>query len=378
MELEFDKEIDAILRKARVGGVAAVRAVDSPHVDADAIAAFAENVLPDKAKRLYMAHFADCDPCRRMLSQTMTLISEADVTAAPSVAKDPVSPVLVTWYERLFRTPNLAAAMGALVLTFSGILGYMVFQRPADTAVGDQAKAAKPQSPAVVPNFNRDVSTNSSSSAANASAANTAAAANVASDDAVPQPERSGNIPSGGPSPDGEPEERRSEISPAATPATEPARPIVSAPPAPAASQPVPSDDEKKAEKDADKLKDRAADAAMSKTDAAGEDVARNDAPKAAKKPSTGGPRNVQMQQETNLGAGNGVVENSATKQAGGKNFVYRNGVWYDRTYHGEATTNVKRGSDEFKKLDSTLRKIAGSIGGTIVVVSKEKAYRIQ
>jgi hypothetical protein len=39
MELEFDKEINAILRKA--GKQPAALAVASPHVDADIIAAFA-------------------------------------------------------------------------------------------------------------------------------------------------------------------------------------------------------------------------------------------------------------------------------------------------------------------------------------------------
>ena len=48
MELEFDKEIDAILRKARSDvGVTA-----SNHLDADMMAAFAENALPERAKLL--------------------------------------------------------------------------------------------------------------------------------------------------------------------------------------------------------------------------------------------------------------------------------------------------------------------------------------
>jgi len=56
MELEFDKEIDAILRKAREP--VSVRAVSpgGSHVDADAIAAFVENALPEKAKLQYTAH----------------------------------------------------------------------------------------------------------------------------------------------------------------------------------------------------------------------------------------------------------------------------------------------------------------------------------
>ncbi|MEQ1920953.1 MAG: hypothetical protein ABL952_00460 [Pyrinomonadaceae bacterium] len=43
MELEFDKEIDAILRKGRSGQIAAVKAATASHLDADSISAFAEN-----------------------------------------------------------------------------------------------------------------------------------------------------------------------------------------------------------------------------------------------------------------------------------------------------------------------------------------------
>ena len=61
MELEFDKEIDTILRKARDPAGVSVTAANAGHLDADTVAAFAENAVPPKAKLLYMEHFADCD-----------------------------------------------------------------------------------------------------------------------------------------------------------------------------------------------------------------------------------------------------------------------------------------------------------------------------
>jgi hypothetical protein len=39
--------------------------------------------------------------------------------------------------------------------------------------------------------------------------------------------------------------------------------------------------------------------------------------------------------------------------------------------------TLVRRGSHEFKKLDSGLRSIANELYGTVVIVWKGKAYRI-
>ena len=62
----------------------------------------------------------------------------------------------------------------------------------------------------------------------------------------------------------------------------------------------------------------------------------------------------------------------------GGKTFKRTNNVWYDSAYRGQTTTNVARGTQDYKKLDAGLRGIAANLGGTIVVVWREKAYRIQ
>ncbi len=64
--------------------------------------------------------------------------------------------------------------------------------------------------------------------------------------------------------------------------------------------------------------------------------------------------------------------------RVGRKSFNNRDGVWYDSAYHGQATTNVRRSTPEYNKLDSGLRNIANTLGGTVVVVWKSKAYRIQ
>ena len=66
------------------------------------------------------------------------------------------------------------------------------------------------------------------------------------------------------------------------------------------------------------------------------------------------------------------------TRLVGGKRFDNRNGVWYDSAYRGQATINLRRASDEYKKIDKGVRNIADTLGGTVVVVWKDKAYRIQ
>jgi hypothetical protein len=70
--------------------------------------------------------------------------------------------------------------------------------------------------------------------------------------------------------------------------------------------------------------------------------------------------------------------ETSETTSINGKNFKRANGVWIDSIYKGQSTTNISRGTNEYKKLDSNLRSIVENLGGTVIVVWKEKVYRVQ
>ena len=396
MELQFDKEMDAILRKAR--NTRGVLVGDSPpepkkHLDADALAAFAENALPVKARSLYMEHFADCDGCRKMLSNVILANTEAVAATASSSALAPAAEAVVPWYLKIFRTPNLALAMGALVLTFGGILGYVVLQNrnPSAPIVATMKDVDRPNGGPYTSGIT------SSNSSANAPASNSAAnvtnmaAANIPAMSAPESKTASGpsadsvGRPTDG-APGGLPEESDRRLAASGGVSPEPAKPatVAAAPAPPPVDQPVQAtrDDKKAGE---DKLKDEstadtiAKEKAPSKAD--GYDRSR-EAPMAAKKAS--GPsrasvqNNTQQQEMNNLPQQNASGMIATTKSAGGKTFVNRNGAWYDTAYHSQSTIDVRRGTDTYKKLDGGLRKIGDTIGGTVVVVWKSKAYRIQ
>ena len=87
--------------------------------------------------------------------------------------------------------------------------------------------------------------------------------------------------------------------------------------------------------------------------------------------------RSGPLQSQSNQ-VNNNIAEMAVTRLVSGKRFENRERVWYDSAYRGQATANVNRGTDTYKKLDGGLRKIADTLGGTVVVVWKEKAYRIQ
>jgi len=383
MELEFDKEIDAILRKGR--DTRGVLVGDSPpepkkHLDADTIAAFAEGALPQPAKLLFMEHFADCDGCRKQLSEVIVMNRGADAAAA-SVASAPVVAAVVPWYARIFRTPNLAIVMGSLVLVFSGVLGFMLLKRQAQNAANNTAI-----SQATEPDTGHGPYYSEGSAADSNVAANTATAVmnatNVAPANAAPDTVASASKPiANTAAPDAfgrtnvtEDKKAAEENSFVLDGVTTSAAPK---PAPPAAGAPLPADQPKnERERDDDtKLaasgagKDEVAEARKEKSA-----MDREAMPRGLSKvgPSRAGPLNNTQQQMNNS-----TFDMSVTRSVGGKTFANRNGAWYDTAYRQQATINVRRGSDDFKKLDGGLRSIANQLYGVVIVVWKGKAYRI-
>ena len=394
MELEFDKEIDAILRKARSG--VAVTSTAEPHPDADTIAAFAENALPDKASLHYIEHFADCDRCRKQLAFAMQMSNEAEAASASAVS-EPVAATAIPWYQTFFKAPNLALAMGTLVLVFSSILGYLVIQKQNAEQSATVSQVTEPEQDRGGPNFGDEEGTSNiaplSSFMATAnptppsanSAANTSAVAPGESSGSLGRTDSSVEKPAAG-SDSNSTRSGQFQIDGAsgsennfivdgqeAGRAQAPAK-SASAPPPQAATDLTTAGaalerDEKKPN-DAGKLKEESKDDQLAKKQA--EDRGYRDMPRAASKvgPSRAGPvQNQSNQMNSNM---------AVTRVVGGKTFNNREGAWYDSAYHGQATINYRRGTTEYKKLDGGLRSIADTLGGTVVVVWKAKAYRIQ
>lgn len=390
MELEFDKEIDAILRKAR--GNTGVAEVNSAHIDADAMAAFVENALPDKAKRLYMEHFADCDRCRKQLSFAVQMTDDAaSENAAPAISETKTE--TVPWYQSIFRSPSLALTMGALVIAFGGVLGYLVLQRQSGTMNETLSQVREPEQQRAAAYTNTESSAAMPTASevpsivdnANASAANSVAIGTSlmgSSDDAIATAKSGPNAMSA-PAANAAPVSRSGQFQVDGASGSEnnfivdgqEAGNAQAAKKPAAASQPVTTDsaasgvaterDEKKATAEALKEEPKDADLAKRKMD---DRAIRRDA---APPPAKSGP----MQNRSNQ---SNAGQMSVTRTVGGKTFSNRDGAWYDTAYNGQATLNYRRGTSEYKKLDSGLRNIADTLGGTVVVVWKSKAYRIQ
>src|SRR5205823_7024856 len=84
-----DPQIDVLLRRhaERAKSNAAIE-----HLDADELNAFAEGSLPVAARSRFVSHLADCDDCRRLVSQlaiSAGAVAKAETSGPPAPAKYP-------------------------------------------------------------------------------------------------------------------------------------------------------------------------------------------------------------------------------------------------------------------------------------------------
>jgi hypothetical protein len=174
MQSEFDKEIDSLLREGarrrRATPVAPVEwsagereegdgvraTLSGAHLDADEQNAYAENSLPPSARTHYAAHLADCDVCRRSVTQLALaagLPAQLEQQAATAASGREVLPG-VTWRERLgalfaprawrYAVPALALLLVSAVTLLVLLRGRQSEMSVAQNNTTEQAKRAAP------------------------------------------------------------------------------------------------------------------------------------------------------------------------------------------------------------------------------------------
>lgn len=407
MELEFDNEIDALLRKEAAAKTITISEFAGVHLDADEIAAFVDNAVPVHTRTGFIRHFAGCDRCRKALSHAAVLHLEEAEPAGSIVA--PVAEVHVPWYRRLFLFPNLAYVMGGLIVMFAGFISISVYNSGVGSGEFEMSKSVSSGEPvAAESERNYAANTNSMSQPMANASSNTANTA-VAADDGLTSadsPNESVALQKG-PSPSDSDELRGA---PLATPAMQPPSPSIKESPITADG----IDENKRVEKlptsgrnvqdlqvqpkDKAKAEERKAPLTMAPSAENSRNTqATQNVPLTAKGPSAqrndnrlGEQRNAQLSRDreadtalkapakkTDSTTGGRAGFGSDRKQVSGKTFVFKQGAWYDTVYNGQGTINVRRRTESYKKLDSGLRGIAESIIGTVVTVWNGKAYRI-
>ncbi|QYO67374.1 hypothetical protein [Leptolyngbya sp. 7M] len=378
MKIDFDKEIDALLRQDARRQTITISEISAPHIDADELAALAENAVPPVARMSYISHLVECDPCRKVLSSVIELNAEAVAASAVSPIAEvvPVAVPVVPWYQKLFGIQGLAYGMGALVLLFAGFIGISLlnnagsetassFSNTNNTEAYEDSSAEVAGTQGTREPFENDAAPMANSSVAkNAATAQERSAAPAANVSGPAYSNTTGPIPADG-----------LDTARAATSSPPPPAPLVpSAPTARPAREDSPIAEAAPSTID-EQVKAKAAEPVISQTQRGAGTVSsdRQAAPSGEAKRDM---RNERGRDQVLMSERSAAVVNS--RSVGGKNFTRREGVWYDSAYSGEATTNVRRGTDAYRRLDSGLRNIAEALSGTVVVVWRDKAYRIQ
>ncbi|HUF03365.1 MAG TPA: hypothetical protein VMM38_04240 [Aridibacter sp.] len=349
---DHDIEIDSLLRRLAKSDTSAETA-GGGHIDADEIAVFAESALPEKANARVISHLADCTRCRTILSNVV-ILNRGEETPEPETAAGAAISFEIPWYRKLFSVRGLAAVMGVFVILMAGFFAVSLFRNldpAADSVAMDTANAnssaPEEQAPEVSANRVEERIANGNTSTADENLATA---------------------------------ETESDLRPGATPRDEAG----------------PERDKRLADLNVGENRAAADDEDLARPTTAGNRVARANEPKAPPppvavtrqaptvtqaaeeaKPSDTAAERAARKDKAELGTLMEKKEAGSKRQLGGKSFEKRDGVWYDSAYKGQSTTNVRRSTTQYRALDSGLRQITDKLSGTVVVVWKSKAYRI-
>ncbi len=397
---EFDREIDFLLRQtARGEAVSAGKAPDSrfqipdsEHLDADEIAAFAENALPEKTHRNYTLHLADCEHCRNFLSNLIALNTElqSEIVYAEEPAATAISNAVAPktlWYQKIFAVPKLAYAMGALILLLMGVGVFTVLQKDSrNTAVSQTSEKQMGGGQGTSSNGDAPMQETASRAMSNA-AMNGTAATNTEAKSTVSPNAAAANLPNSVIAANSNAAIPR-EASRTASEPERLAKPLgvlnqsnetATADSAASGAPPAPPKAENKFQIDG---QEQDAEAAPAQSQNVQNQTQITPDTRNARRPPIPAAK-MRSRQDSSLEDSQDDKEKSAetmsvTMSVGGKIFKRAANVWVDAAYRGQPTTNISRGTNEYKKLDSGLRVIVENLGGTVIIVWKNKAYRIQ
>jgi hypothetical protein len=351
---------------------------NAAHLDVDELNAFAEGMLPERARARYTEHLADCANCLRIVIQ---LSSAAGVAVAQRKVEKRST---TTYWDRItaiFAQPVLRYALPAIVLASVLGIGLLALRQesPGDF-VAEHQPSAQPQN------------LNESNQAI--PAGSPAQIETVSKDAAEPLP-RTATVPVAGPKSetaetsqgrtDADVPKSRGEAEGQPAEATPTFAPDVNAAAAP---PPLPGYAARDrvgtlSKEDSFKREAQRAKAEEDKLQTSDSDTGnRQAATKSAASPSTGGVQELMTERRA-YGVKNkkDSAADEETRTVSSKRFVRKGDVWVDSAYNASATTNVKRGSEQYRALvadEPSIRTFADQLGGEVFVVWKGRAYRIR
>ncbi len=427
MKRPDNTEMDRLLRRhARLGGGAVRGAADDggAHMDADEMNAYAEGALPAAARSRYFTHLADCDSCRKLVTE-LTLAAVKDAEGRERAATATAAAPSKSWRERLaaILSPQVLRYAAPALALFAVVIVAIVALRanrdsssvarnnqtttmPAPSSGTTAANSAVQQTPDETAENHVNGNAGEPLMEENKQAGEQPAGSIVpdapatgqkapADMDRVPAPQASPapaevfkseddkapksetDQPTGGRRAQQEQAQTASVPPPPPSPAREP---VLAAPSTAGETSMRDEEEQQRKQKEAGKddgtyttdgTASKTSDSNRERRDAgknegAGAASTRAGAPMATKR----APGGVVAQDEAP----------SDTRIVDGRSFQRKGGAWVDTAYNpSRPTINVHRGSEQYRTLvadEPGLRSITDQLAGKVIVVWKTHAYR--
>ncbi|HEY0545434.1 MAG TPA: zf-HC2 domain-containing protein [Pyrinomonadaceae bacterium] len=396
------------------------------HLDADELSAYAENALPPAARARYTEHLADCDSCRKLVTELVmssgvaTQLEQQAATQAATISAASARSWR-DWLRLMFAPAKLRYAASALLALGIVAIAVMVFKSRRigfETTDTGQSQVSQPQSAA---NNSNTAEPSANYNAPNPEGSPAPASASppsgLLSKEATPTSPLQGQETES-PAVTNEPQKSGGAQGPAGETPAPPATSnnnfelpknsardednVIAKTEQPALS----SDDKRKAKKEIDgadsteeqaRLRPNRESASNTKSAAPSENkqqygkVDESAGRRARGSGSPSPPKDASPSATAGVASGASIddraeradrpAKSDERRSVGGKQFVRRGGAWVDTAYSSQATTNVRRGSEQYRALaadEPGLRDIANQLGGEVVIVWKGRAYRIR
>lgn len=385
-----NNEVDLLLRSLARGRNGAAwqkedgETVSSPHLDADELNSYAEGVSPESARARYTEHLARCESCRGIVVS----LTQAAGTASRFETAEQKGAGFWQKISEFFSPKVLGFAVPALVLAAVIGISFLAYRKRSETQL--VAQSERPASTSPTTQGNTDSKLNSAAqpqpTIQNGTTAVTttdrAKSGSVLHDDKQQagrealKPDSA--VAKAGPEKDsGQPVDTASAVAP---------RPYATEPKTEAAPPPAVM---REAEKSAELAKEQPVGRAEQTRDQDEVSRAQSDdvhGPNRSRN-NTSLPGNQRSAGIVGGRASSGMDKNKKAGEADtravmGRQFIREGGAWVDTAYDtSRATVRVTRGSDQFRALvadEPGLRTISEQLNGVVIVVWKNRAYRIQ
>lgn len=385
------------------------------HLDADELNAYAEGALPESARSRYFAHLADCDTCRKLVTDLTLAASVADEGKAHVAAvESSPSKSWRDWLAAIFSPPVLRYGVPALALFAIIVVAIVATRTQRDASfVAQKDEAARTYVPSTTSNSNSPAETATTDTTVENHSNNNSASSNTASPVQQQNPtaqtnaagspiqQKNGTIDADAPAVAQSGAAKSAEeqaVSNSKQPAPGEAGKsidervtVTSAPPVPVLSTPtaVADNKDKREEKKRPQVARNDDEVSVSANAVGGAATTQstvNSSQSVAGRRAARSVQNLPMTKPSappKSEAADEVAEkerDTETRTVNGHKFRKQEGAWVDTAYKSALSTiNVPRGSEQYRALiadEPGLRAITQQLGGEVIVVWKNRAYR--